>query len=287
MPDSLAPSRMGLPVNISMAVFATYSVVGIVLVQVCGFVIATNYYTKAGVPPASIPLMTLSGAGLCFAVITGYYFYVGAAMARMAPRATSLRDTLELTLYGLTMGGVFYILLIFFLVRWPGPGIYFSICGLVGWGYGRAGAPSYWFRVSGDEIRFPDFARAFLPILAALWFFSEMVYPNLSRAVGGAAPIPVGVHLTPEAQVDLVPGSELYEVLSDGSFVYLEMLLPPGTSTDEDRGFLGLLEGPPRRYVQIPLSAVRSMLRLRPFQQAPTVQVQASHAHGASSTSNP
>lgn len=279
--QGIHPGNAGLPFDISFATLATYSVATAVLIQVFGFVITTNYYTRIGVPPASIPQATVWAAGAAFAAITGYYMYLGAAVAWMAKRERTKRDSIEMILYQFTMGVGLYFVLSWFSIRWPGPGIYFVPCALTGWIVGKYGTPPYWFTLSRDRVHLPDLARILLPVLAGLWLFSRAVFPNLARAVGGGAPIPVVVHLSADAAGLIPPGSRTYEVFSDSAFLFLEVKLgddPAGVQRDDADKSEDIawepdpFEIPRTRYVQIPLGAIRSIRRLRLSATPPTYE---------------
>lgn len=263
MPDGLSTATMGFPFEVSIGAFATYSVIAAVLIQVSGYVIATNFYMRAGVAAASIPRHSIWGAGVAFAALTAYYVYIGAAVARMGPLAKTAHDNFELALYGIFFFAAMYALLRLFLVRWPGPGIYFSLCAILGDVFQHAGMPPYWLRVTNGVVSVPDLPRILLPLLGASWLYSKVVYPNLSRAVGGAAPIPVALTVAPEIERLFVSGSQLYEVLSDTKFMYLEMMLPKGCAVDEEQS-RDIFDGPPKRFLQVPLSSLAGVERLHP-----------------------
>ncbi len=264
----------GLPFGLPISTIATYSVAAAVLVQVIGFVITVQYYSRAGAGAGSIPLHLMLAAGLCFTVITGFYLYVGAAVGTMSRSVSTWSDAREVLLYGVFFAGFLYILLVMFLLRWPGTGIYCAFCLLVGTLVGRFGLPPYWPKFSSaDRLVVPDLARFIIPILFAMWLFARMVYPNLSRALGGGAPLPIAIDLAPEYQHLVPEGALVYEVFSTPDFVYLELVFHPQHPSaraqgDRAPGWLPFA-GPPRRYLQVRASAVRSIERLHPFETAP------------------
>ncbi len=281
MGQNIHPGNAGLPFGLPVSTIATYSVAVAVLLQVAGFVITTQHYSRAGVGARAIPLHLTLAAGFSFVVITGFYLYVGAATATMAKSVGSWSDAQEVLLYGVSFTGFFYIVLVMFLLRWPGTGLYCALCGLVGGVVGRVGVPSYWPTFSADRLVIPDLARFIIPLLVALWLFARLVYPNLSRALGGGAPLPVIIKLAPEYEDFIPAGAEVYEVHSTPEFMYLELVFHPdhpgAKAPGDGESIAGPLAAPPRRYLQVPAGAVRCIERLHPFVSSPPV-------HGVVST---
>ncbi len=195
MGQNVNPGNAGLPFGLPVSTIATYSVAVAVLIQMIGFIITTQHYARAGVGARSIPLHLTIAAGFSFAIITGFYLYVGAASATMAKSVRTWGDAQEVLLYAVFFGGTFYMLLVMFLLRWPGTGAYCALCQLIGYFVGHYGLPSYWPRLSAERLVVPDLARFIIPLLVALWLFTRLVYPNLSRALGGGAPLPVILNL--------------------------------------------------------------------------------------------
>jgi len=253
-------------ITIPVGKIAEYSAGTVLVLYVLGFVISVQYFGRAGVSIADFPLTLMVGAGVSFVWITGFFVLLG----RQFNAAENVSDLLSI--FGLVI--LMLALIAQFLIFRGG---FVSYCLLAFFaGYIGAFSGMTTFSQNGLTVHYPT--RFIAALVLVLFAYSALAFPNLSRALGGAAPKPLRLSFTETYRNFFPLDSRVYEVLATESTLYLavEPTVDVDPKAADDRNIVLPIPRyipfrPGTRFFQIPRIAVKAVEYTDEWKEAPKI----------------